>query len=163
MLLKAKRDYYSTKIANMVGDQRALFRERAKLFNRKLLSHSSLDDLANKFADFFEDKILKIHDRLFKANQELERSSWSSTEKCSSNFSDFIPVSHDDIKTILMSSASKSCPLDPMPTTIFKDCLDVILPVIYLHLATRKLSLMLKSWRTSRKGYRFSAWVIYHC
>ncbi len=29
-----------------------------------------------------------------------------------------------------MSSASKSCPLDPMPTTILKDCLDVILPVI---------------------------------
>ncbi len=30
----------------------------------------------------------------------------------------------------LKSSASKSCPVDPMPTTILKDCLDVILPVI---------------------------------
>ncbi len=42
------------------GDQRALFRETAKLLNRntlqKLPSHSSLDDLVNKFADFFDDK-----------------------------------------------------------------------------------------------------------
>ncbi len=29
-----------------------------------------------------------------------------------------------------MSSASKSFPLDPMPTTVLKNCLDVILPVI---------------------------------
>ncbi len=29
-----------------------------------------------------------------------------------------------------MSSAPKSCPLDPIPTTILKDCLDVILHVI---------------------------------
>ncbi len=134
MLLKAKRDYYSTRIANMAGDQRALFRETAKLLNcntlQKLPSHSSLDDLTNKFADFFEDKILKIRDRLSKDTQELGGSSCSSTKKCSSSFSDFIPVSHDDIRKILMSSASKSCPLDPMPTTILKDCLDVILPVI---------------------------------
>ncbi len=29
-----------------------------------------------------------------------------------------------------MSSASKSCPFDPMPTTVLKDCLNVTLPVI---------------------------------
>ncbi len=133
MLLKAKRDYYSARIAYMPGDQRALFRETAKLLNRNTLqkwpSHPSLDDLANKFAECFEDKILKIRDCLAKATQELGGSSCSSTKKCSSNFSDFIPVSHDDIRKILMSSASKSCPLDTMPTTctILNDCLDVIL------------------------------------
>ncbi len=79
---------------------------------------------------FFEDKIPKIRDWLSKANQELGGSPCSSTKKCSSNFSDFIPVSHDDIRNILMSSALKSCPLDPMPTTILKDFLDVILSVI---------------------------------
>ncbi len=97
---------------------------------QKLPSHLSLDDLVNKFADFFEDKILKIRDRLSKVNQELGGSSCSSTKKCLSSCSDVIPASHDDISNILMSSASKSCPLDPMPTTILKDCLDVILPVI---------------------------------
>ncbi len=134
MLLKAKRDYYSTRITNTAGDQGGLFRETAKFLNRNALqtfpSHSSLDDLTNNFADFYEDKILKIHDRLSKANQELGESSCSSTKKCSSSFSDFIPVSHDDIRNILMSSASKFCPLDAMPTTILNDCLDVILPVI---------------------------------
>ncbi len=53
MLLKAKRDYYSTRIANMIRDQRALFQEMAKLLThntlQKLPNHSSLDDLANKF------------------------------------------------------------------------------------------------------------------
>ncbi len=94
MLLKAKRDYYSTRIANMAGDQRGLSRKIAKLLNcnmlQKLPSHSSLDDLANNFPDFFEDKILKIRDSLSKANQELGRSSFSNTKKCSSNFSAFI-------------------------------------------------------------------------
>ncbi len=134
MLLKAKRDYYSTRIANIDEDQRGLFRETAKLLNhntlQKLPSHSSFHDLANKFADFFEDKILIIRDRLSKANQELGGSPCSSTKKCSFSFSDFIPVSHDDIRNILMASALKSCPLDPMATTILKDFLDVILSVI---------------------------------
>ncbi len=59
MLLKSKRDYYNTRIANMAGNQRALFRETAKLLNhnilQKLPSHSSLDDLVNRFTDIFED------------------------------------------------------------------------------------------------------------
>ncbi len=78
------------------------------------------------FADVFEETILHIHDHLSKANQELGGSSCSSTK----SFSDFIPISHDNIRKILMSSTSKSCKLDPMPTTIIKDCLDVILPII---------------------------------
>ncbi len=50
--------------SDFAGDQRTFFRETAKLLNhntlQKLPSHSSLDDLTNKFADVFEDKILKI-------------------------------------------------------------------------------------------------------
>ncbi len=60
MLLKAKKDYYSNRIAKIAGDQRTLFIETANhntLLNhntlQKIPSHSSLDDLANKFADFF--------------------------------------------------------------------------------------------------------------
>ncbi len=133
MLFEAKRDYYSSRIANIAGEQRSLFRENAKLLNHKTLqnlpSHSSLGHLKNKFADIFENKIFKLCDSFSKVNQELGGLSCSSTTKCSSSFSYSTPVSHDDVR-IIMSSASMSCPLDPMPTTILKDYLDVMLQVI---------------------------------
>ncbi len=39
MFLKAKRDNYSTRIANMAGNQRVLFKETAKLHNHNTLQN----------------------------------------------------------------------------------------------------------------------------
>jgi hypothetical protein len=45
-------------------------------------------------------------------------------------FSDFDEVSEDYIRTLITTSPTKSCSLDPIPTYLVKNCLDVLLPVI---------------------------------
>ena len=42
----------------------------------------------------------------------------------------FERASEDEIKKLLMSSSSKSCDLDPFPTSVLKNCLDILLTPI---------------------------------
>ena len=42
----------------------------------------------------------------------------------------FDPATEEEIHKIIMSSASKSCGLDPIPTFLLKKCIHVLLPVI---------------------------------
>ena len=45
-------------------------------------------------------------------------------------FYSFQPLSENDVSALIRKSAKKSCPLDPMPTSLVVGCLDVLLPVI---------------------------------
>ena len=42
----------------------------------------------------------------------------------------FDDVSPDDIAKVIKNSPTKSCLLDPWPTFLVKDCLDILLPSI---------------------------------
>ena len=42
----------------------------------------------------------------------------------------FEPVSEEDILKILKSSPTKSCDLDPIPTSLVKDCADILITPI---------------------------------
>ena len=43
---------------------------------------------------------------------------------------DFTLVNETLVREIIMSSPKKSCPLDPLPSSLFFQCLDVLLPHI---------------------------------
>ena len=45
-------------------------------------------------------------------------------------FHSFQPLSENAVFALIRKSAKKSCPLDPMPTSLAVGCLDVLLPVI---------------------------------
>ena len=45
-------------------------------------------------------------------------------------FHSFQPLSENDVSALIRKSAKKSCPLDPMSTSLVVGCLDVLLPVI---------------------------------
>ncbi len=49
---------------------------------------------------------------------------------CDSQFSAFAPLSCDEVKKLIIRSPTKSCSLDPIPTSVMKQCLDLLLPVI---------------------------------
>ena len=81
--------------------------------------------LADRFGIFFRDKIARI------------RSSFSSVCSCLSSpdspppcFPAFASVSQDDILKFINKSPTKSCTLDPWPTFLVKECLDILLPSI---------------------------------
>ena len=46
-------------------------------------------------------------------------------------FHSFQPLSENAISALICKSAKKSCPLDPMPTSLVVGCFDVLLPVIF--------------------------------
>ncbi len=49
-------------------------------------------------------------------------------DSCKSEFPAFSEVSVDEVREIIMKSAIKSSPLDPVPTNLFKRCLGLLLP-----------------------------------
>ena len=42
----------------------------------------------------------------------------------------FKQLSEDDVRTLVSSASKKHCALDPMPSSLVSDCLEVLLPVI---------------------------------
>ena len=42
----------------------------------------------------------------------------------------FERAAEDEIKKLILSSSSKSCDLDPIPTSVLKNCLDIIVTPI---------------------------------
>ena len=54
-------------------------------------------------------------------------------------FGAFSPLSLEQIKTLIRSSASKSCILDPLPTFLVKSCVDELSPVI-MKIVNRSIS-----------------------
>ena len=51
----------------------------------------------------------------------------------SSKMNSFERATEDKIKKLILSSSSKQCDLDPIPTSVLKNCLDILVtPVIYI-------------------------------
>ena len=101
-------------------------------------------ELANCFADYFMDKINSIRDALDKT--PIYKPSGSSPDSLSS----FNALSERDVQRIIISLSTKSCELDPIPTSILKSILPGLLPVITkiinLSLAEGKF---VSTWKTA--------------
>ena len=89
-------------------------------------SNDAVEDLCNRMADFFTEKIwLKIlQENPISIDPDAE---FPEDAIC---FMDYSPVTEEEVERIVRKCASKSCCLDPIPTHIVKECLDVLLPVI---------------------------------
>lgn len=119
-------DYYRDKIAN--SDQKQLFGVIDEMVGEKralariLPQHDDPIELAKSFADFFNDKVVKIRERF--DDNELPR------DDPSSEFSldMFSSVTESDIVRLITSMNSKSCALDPCPTSIVKLGLEHLAP-----------------------------------
>ena len=141
---QAKKDYYSGKISECANDQKQLFKIVNSLFHKSkdtpLPSFESAEELADRFANFFVEKINKIRQQLASVQSNTDESQKIQNPPSSKELSVLEPASEDEIRKLIMSSATKSCNLDPLPTWLLKDCLDSLLPVI-----TRTVNLSLSS------------------
>ncbi len=141
LLDKARCQYYNNIIKENSGDQKVLYKTVNKLLHRKaetpLPSHTSLEELAERFADFFSDKIMKIREKLLP-----QRGTFCETHMSGSIplLTEFQEASEEEVKKLIKESAPKSCQLDPVPTWLLKECLSSLLPVI-----TRIVNLSLSS------------------
>ena len=130
---KLKSSYYTPIIQENATDQKTLFTCVNKLLQKKTEQRypttQSNDILANRFADFFHEKISVIHQNL---NVRLQSADVipCSDEVFSTELHEFSMVSEEDVREFALKSLRKSCSLDPLPALVIKECFDMLIPVI---------------------------------
>ena len=129
MLLQAKKDYYNNLIAesstdakNLSNIVRDILHQRSEM---KLPEYASTEELANRFAVFFTDKVCKIRDDSLSRHQ-LNIPTPALT--CSLNV--FSAVTESEVCRIITKSRTKRCSLDPAPTWNVKDLVDELIPMV---------------------------------
>ena len=79
------------------------------------------DQLAENFVDFFMEKIKKICDSLH--DYDVYKPCFSESNK----FSEFVPLLEQEVAAIIGKMASKSCEINPIPTTLLKKVLPSVI------------------------------------
>ena len=133
--VEAKRRYYNNKVSAAENNSKELFKVAGTLLSKptstSLPSHTTEKDLANKFGKYFSDNISKIRTGL---SQNICRSAdmGKVDTPCLPfpRMESFAQISQKDLEKIIKGSNSKSCALDPIPTSLLKKVLPVLLPTI---------------------------------
>lgn len=126
LLEKTKTDYYRIKIQN--SDKNQLFRLINNMFKLKssaLPSHQSSQQLAEDFNDFFINKISDI-----RAGLNTTEAASVEDRELSCCFTDFELPSHAYIVEVFGSLTPKTCDLDPIPTSVLKQHVLELAPII---------------------------------
>lgn len=115
------------------GNQNILFNAISQLLHRNTEkcypTVLSSGVLANRFADFFCQKIKAIRNNLFTRYTSVANS-LKDAQTCSGKLTEFERMTEDQVKSLVDSPCLKTCSLDPLPASIMKDCMDVLLPVL---------------------------------
>jgi len=131
-IIKAKRTYNSSLISSSISNPRQLWTNINKLLHRStplaLPSCDSLSSLSQSFAQFFSDKIHKLHTSLLSNHRST--SPHIPAPFTPPNFSCFTPVNCEEVLKLLSHSPDTNCDLDPIPTSLLKQCSHVLLPTI---------------------------------
>ena len=93
---------------------------------------SSLMELANDFNIFFADKIATIRDNIIKTQFSGTKPTPVEpvNESVTLVMNSFQSVLERDVEKRICKLPSKSCELDPIPTTLLKEMVQVVTPVI---------------------------------
>jgi hypothetical protein len=117
-------------------DQKSLFKIVDKIAhtepNNTLPEHSSSIELANRFGQFFSDKIVTIRNKLdiFRNESSPEVPGPTDNGSMDTTLNTLHPTSSPEVRKIIMESKTTSCKLDPVPTSFLKIIIDVLLPIL---------------------------------
>ena len=129
LITRDKSNYYRNLISDNAHDSKKLWQVLRSVLHsvpdKVLPSHASHIGLANCFVTFFSDKISKIRDS-FTNTDSFTLPAPSDVPK----FDLFKSVSEHEVREVITKSPTKSCLLDPWPTFLVKQCLDILLPSI---------------------------------
>ena len=106
-----------------------------------LLTHASIKSLCNSFSNRFKDTISLIHSVFTDHTPDIVNAD-------SPHLASFDPATTAEVRYIVMSSPSKSCDLDPLPTILLKACLYVLIrPLAYIINASLRSGLFLEEFK----------------
>lgn len=131
LVKEAKETYYASVIDSNKGNQRTLFNCIDALLNKKCEprypSSTTEDNLAQLFINFFDDKIKILRESLPSVNTTID---FGNDVHPNCELLSFQPVTMNQVSILIKSKKLKCCALDPIPSTILKQCLPILLPVI---------------------------------
>ena len=78
---------------------------------------SDVVSMGNEVGDFFADKVSRMHAAL-DGNLGVVGDDGLEDGNCPVSFEKFSILSPEDVRELICRAAKKSCPLDPMPTTL---------------------------------------------
>ena len=119
--------YWSSKIAQDGDNPTKLWRSLSSVMRKNTNSSSQSVQstiTAENFLKFFHDKVAAV-----RASTDGNETLTSSTP-ASSSLTDFASFTSEELRRIIMNSPSKSCSLDPIPTFILKEVIDIVLPFL---------------------------------
>ena len=87
--------------------------------------------LADNFNNFFEDKMSKIMEKLTPTeNNPVDNNYIEEIYHTNQRHHGFVMLNIDEVRKLVLKSASKCCELDPMPAQLLKQNIDIVLPTI---------------------------------
>ena len=123
---KMSEPHHNDLVTKNQDDSKKLWQTINKILHRTKSStipdDSSDSSLANKFGSYFIEKIMKIQTIFTSNNFHI-----SPPVEPVAKFSSFNSVSCNDVRKILNLSPTKSCSLDPWPTFLVKECVDILI------------------------------------
>ena len=148
-----KNDYFSSRVKSFQGDQKQLFKLIDGLSTgNRATPYPDMDDqtLSDRFSNFFKLKIDNIVDEVQSRMVSEDIRPFPLNSISEVNLSTLKAVNELEVKRIIADSPSKTSVLDPMPISLMKDCMDVLIKPIHA-IISKSLStgLFPRSWKTS--------------
>jgi hypothetical protein len=142
LLNSAKAEFFNGEIDKCADDQKKLFNIVNELLHQKdkpvLPSSDSLQQLLDSFNKFFITKIENIRSKIDSCTLAADVT-LHDTLPCLYSLNTFDLATESEIAKIIMSSKNATCSLDPLPTSLLKECADTLVPAI-THIVNLSLS-----------------------
>ena len=136
-LRRAKSDYLSAFVKENAYNQKAIFKSVNKVLRREtpnpMPACESDSILAKEFLQFFTTKVNTIREKFTTGTDQAHVLDTTYTDMDNSEqvwFTRFETLSEQQVLKIINNANTTTCELDPIPTILLKECIDVLLPVI---------------------------------
>ena len=143
--LNETRDkFHKQTIEDSKNDKKSLNKAVNKLIgNVKDSVYPTFDspqNIADSMTDYYSQKVVDIHDNIKSDNSRLDLQLQPEIPfPGTSKLQKFSPLNSEKLTKLIMEMNSKTSILDPLPTSIVKKCLDLLLPII-LHIVKVSLN-----------------------
>ncbi len=131
-LSHSKTHYYSESINAANGNQKKLYSIISSLTvvknSNPLPPHDDIFQLAQDFGNFFVTKIENIRKDI--ESQTVPHPPSLPQTAARKQMSNFVPLTEEQVRKMIFKCKSTSCDLDPIPTDLLKQCIDIVLPVL---------------------------------
>lgn len=125
----SRKNYFQNKIESSSDNQKVLFQCVDELLYKTktaVMPHDTPNP-QDAFSEFFINKIKQIQLDFVIDDITINNQTSDATQHYISTFQS---ATHDEVKKLIKSSATKSCCLDPIPTFLLKECIDELTPAI---------------------------------